>query len=99
MIDDARIAGTGEIGPILRSIRKSRNLSQEALGRILDCTQNTVSRYEAGRSVPSVRRLRSILDLAESESETRVILACLIDMGAVVSCLPATVPVSEGANQ
>ena len=61
MVDCVKAGGAKEIGAIIRSIRKSRDLSQTEMARLMGCAQNTISRYEAGESVPCLRLLRGIL--------------------------------------
>jgi transcriptional regulator with XRE-family HTH domain len=96
MIDYTKAADAGGIGAVIRSIRKNRRLSQAALAQLLGCTQNTVSRYETRRPSPSLHPLRKLLELAEDESQSRVILARLQDMGAIISHGPSVAPAAEG---
>lgn len=67
----------------VQSIRKCRGLTQVALGRLLHCTQTTISRYENGDSSPaSILRLRVLLELAMEKDQLRVIFQQLQRAGA-----------------
>lgn len=83
---DCTTTDSDGVGLAIRSIRERRKLSQAALALLLGCSQNAVSRYEAGQP-PSLRPLRKLLDLADG-SEFRVILARLQDIGAVLPNQP-----------
>jgi transcriptional regulator with XRE-family HTH domain len=93
MVYYTKAEGNG-VGLAIRSIRERRKLSQAALALLLGCSQNAVSRYEAGHP-PSLRPLRKLLDLAH-ESEVRVILARLQDIGAVLPNQPPNIARTGG---
>src|ERR1039457_4357165 len=69
----------------MKSIRKQRGLSQVQLARLLDCTQNTISRYEQATHTPSVIRLRKLLDLATEQADIEAIVGQLRNAGAIFS--------------
>lgn len=46
----------------LIELRKSRNLSQTELGKILSMTQRSISRFETGETFPDERTLNLIAD-------------------------------------
>ncbi len=51
------------LGYRLRELRKEKNMSQEDLGKILGVTKVSVSGYENGTRVPSMKILNNILDI------------------------------------
>ena len=55
-----------ELGASYREIRLSLCLSQRAMGDLINETQSTISRWEAGRSVPDVLQARTIDLLSRS---------------------------------
>jgi transcriptional regulator with XRE-family HTH domain len=47
---------------ILKQLRKSRNLSQEDVAKILNTTVSTISRYETGEREPNLESLCMLAD-------------------------------------
>lgn len=50
----------------LRSWRRDRGMSQEALAGKLGCRQKAISQYETGRSVPPVERALKLAKLSNA---------------------------------
>lgn len=69
----------------MKSIRNRRGLSQVQLAQLLNCTQNTISRYEQSTPIPSVIRLRKLLDLATEQADIEAIIGQLRNAGAIFS--------------
>lgn len=59
--DDLKISN--RFGQNLRSIRRMRGITQEALGRELGIQKSAVSKYEKGRVKPDIARLMTICRL------------------------------------
>jgi transcriptional regulator with XRE-family HTH domain len=59
------MASVGTLGDRIREARKARGLSQERLAVDLGVSWSTVNRYESGKHVPSLNRLRLIADVLE----------------------------------
>ena len=58
------------IGNIIRRQRKSKNLTQEELGKMLFVSKQSVSKWETGRTLPdieTIRKLCTILDIKSDE--------------------------------
>lgn len=53
------------IGKLIRSLRKSKNLTQEELGKILGYSARTVSDWENGTTEPKIVAIRSIVKFFE----------------------------------
>jgi putative transcriptional regulator len=54
----------------LRSLRRSRTLNQAEFARLLDVSQQTLSKFESGRLVPSVdvqARIAAILGVSRAD--------------------------------
>lgn len=54
----------------LRNVRRARTLNQEQMARLLGVSQQTYSKYESGRIVPSTdvqERLAALLGVARVE--------------------------------
>lgn len=49
-----------ELGKKIKTLRKTRGLSQEDLGEKLGLKRSTISNYEIGRRSPSLRELEKI---------------------------------------
>lgn len=47
---------------ILKQLRKSRNLSQEDVAKVLNTTVSTISRYETGEREPNLESLCMLAD-------------------------------------
>lgn len=54
---------TQELGKKIKTLRKTRGLSQEDLGEKLGLRRSTISNYEIGRRSPSLRELEKIGDV------------------------------------
>jgi transcriptional regulator with XRE-family HTH domain len=46
-----------EIGKIIKELRKDSNLSQTGLANIIGTTQDTISLWELGKSLPDINML------------------------------------------
>lgn len=51
---------TQDLGKKIKTLRKTRGLSQEDLGEKLGLRRSTISNYEIGRRSPSLRELEKI---------------------------------------
>lgn len=60
------MAVSEKFGRNLRKIRDERGLTQESLARELGVSWITVSRYERGKSRPTVNRLHLIADVLDT---------------------------------
>ena len=49
-----------KIGNKIKELRKSKNLSQTSLGKILGTTQDTISLWELNKSLPDIEMLKEI---------------------------------------
>ena len=49
-----------KIGNKIKELRKSKNLSQTSLGKILGTTQDTISLWELNKSLPDIEMLKKI---------------------------------------
>lgn len=58
------------IGENIRTARKSKNLTLEALGSLCDFEKASLSRIEQGKGNPSLRTLIRIADALEVEVST-----------------------------
>jgi transcriptional regulator with XRE-family HTH domain len=74
-----------DVARAIKSIRTRRGLSQMQLARFLDCTQNTISRYEQATHIRSIIRLRKLLDLATEQADIEAIIGQLRNAGAIFS--------------
>jgi len=54
-------------GELIRDARKRAGMKQETLAHKLGTTQEVISRYETGKSVPTVARLAEMLDVMGEE--------------------------------
>lgn len=54
---------TRELGKKIKTLRKTRGLSQEDLALKLGMQRSTISNYEIGRRSPSLRELEKISDI------------------------------------
>ena len=52
-----------DLGALIRSLRKERNITQKKLGEMLDVTEGTISKYEANTMTPPFETLRSIASI------------------------------------
>ena len=57
------------IGDIIRRQRKSKNLTQEELGKMLFVTKQSVSKWETGRTLPDIVTLRKICAVLDIKSD------------------------------
>ncbi len=46
-----------ELGNILKSLRKSKNMTQQDIANRINVTQSAYAHYEAGRKEPNIRTL------------------------------------------
>ena len=51
------MAITSPLGAKLRTLRSRRRLTQEQLARLAECERANISRYEAGKKVPTLDTL------------------------------------------
>ncbi|MGB9456951.1 MAG: helix-turn-helix domain-containing protein [Bryobacteraceae bacterium] len=72
----ARIKQAESFSLAIRRIRSRLGLSQAALASKIGCNQNTVSRYEGGKQLPSVAALTAVWNLAEA-TERHLLMAHL----------------------
>lgn len=49
-----------DLGALIRSLRKERNITQKKLGELLGVTEGTISKYEANIMTPPFETLRSL---------------------------------------
>ncbi|MGN0622387.1 MAG: helix-turn-helix domain-containing protein [Oscillospiraceae bacterium] len=59
-----------DLGALIRSLRKERNITQKKLGELLDVTEGTVSKYEANIMTPPFETLRSIASIFNVSMDT-----------------------------
>lgn len=59
-----------DLGALIRSLRKERNITQKKLGELLDVTEGTVSKYEANIMTPPFETLRSITSIFNVSMDT-----------------------------
>ncbi|MDO5150802.1 MAG: helix-turn-helix transcriptional regulator [Oscillospiraceae bacterium] len=59
-----------DLGALIRSLRKERNITQKKLGELLDVTEGTVSKYEANIMTPPFETLRSIASIFDVSMDT-----------------------------
>ncbi len=62
---DGRQAGDDEISGLIRRVRRLAKLSQRELAHDLGVSQSAVAKWETGRTSPSARMLRRVLDVAK----------------------------------
>jgi predicted ATPase/DNA-binding CsgD family transcriptional regulator/transcriptional regulator with XRE-family HTH domain len=91
-------AGTGAFGSWLRSQRKARDLTQDALGAKLGCTGDMIRKIETGRAQPSrslAERLAISLDIVSSARPAFVAWA----RGVPGAAPPVPAPVSTRGDR
>lgn len=59
-----------DIGKNIKTLRTSKNMTQDALAEKLFVTRQTVSNYETGRSRPDVEMLAKIAEVLETDANT-----------------------------
>ena len=59
-----------DLGALIRSLRKERSLTQEQLGKLIDVTEGTVSKYEGNIMTPPFEKLRSIASIFNISMDT-----------------------------
>lgn len=59
-----------DLGALIRSLRKERNITQKKLGELLDVTEGTISKYEANLMIPPFETLRSIASIFNISMDT-----------------------------
>ena len=57
------------IGSIIRRQRKSKNLTQEELGKMLFVSKQSVSKWETGRVLPDIETLRKLCAILDIKSD------------------------------
>jgi transcriptional regulator with XRE-family HTH domain len=82
---DISSASSRDLAWVIKSIRDRQGLSQERLAKLLNCTQNTISRYERATHTPPIIRLRKLLELATEQAEIEAVLGQLRSIGAIFS--------------
>ena len=65
-----------EIGKRIKELRLEHNLSQQQFGQILSVSQDTVSLWENGKSLPTTENL---IVIAKAFSVTTDYILCLVD--------------------
>ena len=85
MVDKQPALTSQQVARAMKSIRRRRGLSQVQLAQFLDCTQNTISRYEKATHAPSIIRLRKLLDLATEQADIEALIGQLRSAGAIFS--------------
>jgi transcriptional regulator with XRE-family HTH domain len=56
-------------GETLRTLRERHDMTQEALGKILNVTQSTIAYYESGKKQPTLETLLIIADYFEVSTD------------------------------
>ena len=59
-----------DLGDLIKTLRKQRNISQQQLAELLHVSDAMVSRYEANTSVPPLETLRSIASIFNVSMDT-----------------------------
>ncbi len=59
-----------DLGALIKSLRKERNITQKKLGELLDVTEGTVSKYESNLMTPPFETLRSIASIFNISMDT-----------------------------
>ena len=59
-----------DLGVLIKTLRKKRNLTQKQLGEQLGVTEGTVSKYEANTMTPPFETLRSIASIFNVSMDT-----------------------------
>lgn len=59
-----------DLGALIKSMRKERNMTQKKLGELLGVSEGTVSKYEANVSLPPFETLRSIASIFNVSMDT-----------------------------
>ena len=60
---------TKVIGKRIRELRHDNNLSQAALGKLLNLSQDTISFWETGKGLPSVNDIIRIVEIFSKEND------------------------------
>jgi HTH-type transcriptional regulator/antitoxin HipB len=67
LIAPSPVSTSGQLGPILRSLRKGRGLSQARLGQLVGLSQERISAIERKPETISVDQLLSVLMALNAE--------------------------------
>ncbi len=59
-----------DLGALIKSLRKERNITQKKLGELLGVTEATVSKYEANQVIPAFETLRTIASIFNVSMDT-----------------------------
>ena len=65
-----------EIGKRIKELRTENNLSQQQFGKLLSVSQDTVSLWENGKSLPTTENL---IVIAKTFKVTTDYILCLVD--------------------
>ena len=60
---------TSLVGERIKDLRNERNLSQAQFGKMLNVSQDTVSLWELGKSLPSVADILNIIETFGSDKD------------------------------
>lgn len=60
---------TNVIGKRIRELRHDNNLSQAALGKLLNLSQDTISFWETSKGLPSVTDIIRIVEIFSKEND------------------------------
>ncbi len=74
---------------VIRRVRKSLELSQEALSRLLNATKGAVQHWERGRNNPDLARLLALRQLCAAGPERRELDTLIKQTQSHVAPLPA----------
>lgn len=86
----------GDLGNVIRNIRRRMNCGQTGFAQMLCWPQATLSQYESGDARPSVERMISLLRLAATDDERCPILQALEAYGVFTADLaPALLPLYD----
>lgn len=59
-----------DLGALIKSLRKERNITQKRLGDILGVTEGTISKYESNTLIPQFETLRTIASVFNVSMDT-----------------------------
>ena len=59
-----------DLGALIKSLRKERNITQKKLGELLGVSEATVSKYEANQVMPAFETLRTIASIFNVSMDT-----------------------------
>lgn len=58
-----------DLGEKLRTLRKEKKLSQEALAEKLRVSRQSVSKWESGQSIPEIQKILLICDIFDLSAD------------------------------